>query len=242
MHTFILTRSMYTQNLCCQYTCIYWQFQCILYLYMLTVSIHSSLRTVLLTQSVMVLTHIADVRINVIIICSFVCRSGSQMRVCESHATFCYLDSKVAFLRTGLPWARTAHSIFGFPNLFLRLLCIHPSILHICSEKRYLSWPNTISSRTMPGCQTKPVPFHPWHLAWTFSPSSVGTCSYFAVWRRLRVGHPAFHHEDHTSSHWLPLVKPQIHSSWSSKEDQPFYHQHLMDFDRRVYWNNITRE
>ena len=43
MHTFIHTRSIYTQHFGVQYTCIYWQCQYILYLCMLTVSIHSSL-------------------------------------------------------------------------------------------------------------------------------------------------------------------------------------------------------
>ena len=70
--------------------------------------------------------------------CSFVCRSGSLMRVCESHATFCSLDSSIAFLRTRLPWARTAFSTFGCANRFLRLLCIHPAMLHICSHAEAL--------------------------------------------------------------------------------------------------------
>ena len=56
------------------------------------------------------------------------------MRVCESHVTFCCLDSNIAFLRTRLPWARNALSTFGCTNLCLRLLCIHPSMLHICSH------------------------------------------------------------------------------------------------------------
>jgi hypothetical protein len=43
MHTFIHTRSIYTQHFGVQYTCIYWQCQYILYLCMVTVSIHSSL-------------------------------------------------------------------------------------------------------------------------------------------------------------------------------------------------------
>ncbi len=43
MHTFIRTSYVYTQYFCVQYTCIYWQCQYILYLCMLTVSIHSSL-------------------------------------------------------------------------------------------------------------------------------------------------------------------------------------------------------
>ncbi len=43
MHTFIHTRYIYTQYFCGQYTCSYWQFQYILYLCMLIVSIHSSL-------------------------------------------------------------------------------------------------------------------------------------------------------------------------------------------------------
>jgi hypothetical protein len=30
-------------------------------------------------------------------------------------------------------WARTVFSTVGCANLFLRLLCIHPAILHICS-------------------------------------------------------------------------------------------------------------
>ena len=69
---------------------------------------------------------------------SFVRRSGSMMRVCESHATFWSLDSKIVFLRTRLPWARTALSTFGCANLFLRLSCIHPSMLHICSHAEAL--------------------------------------------------------------------------------------------------------
>ncbi len=52
--------------------------------------------------------------------CSFVCRSGSLIRVCESHATFCCLDSRIVFLRTRLPWARTVFSTLGCANRFLR--------------------------------------------------------------------------------------------------------------------------
>jgi hypothetical protein len=70
--------------------------------------------------------------------CSFVCQSGSLMRVCESDTTFCSLDIKKTFLRTRLPWARTALSTFGCANLILRLLCIHPSMLHICSHAEAL--------------------------------------------------------------------------------------------------------
>ncbi len=66
------------------------------------------------------------------------CRSGSQMRACESHVTFCSLDDDIAFLRTSLSWTLTVLSTFGCSNLFLCLLCIHPSILHICSEAESL--------------------------------------------------------------------------------------------------------
>jgi hypothetical protein len=63
-----------------------------------------------------------------------VCRSGSQMRVCESHATLCSLDSKIAFLRTRLPWEHTALSTFGCTNLFLCLLCL---FIHDILEERF---------------------------------------------------------------------------------------------------------
>ena len=46
-----------------------------------------------------------------------------------------------------------------------------------------------------------------------FSPSSAETCSYYAPWRLLRVGHVSFHHVDHTFSRGLSLDKPEIHSS-----------------------------
>ncbi len=98
-----------------------------IYMYILTVSVYT------------ILIHVDS--FNTLLIenrCSFVCRSGSQMSVCESHATFCSLDSKIAFLRTRLPWTRTARSIFGCANLFLRLLCIHPSMFHICSHTESL--------------------------------------------------------------------------------------------------------
>jgi len=103
--------------------------------------------------------------------CSFVRRCGSLMRVCESDATFCSLDSKITFLRTRLPWARTALSTFGCANLILRLLCIHPRCSTYARMRRHSSSPNTISSRTMPGCQTKPVPFHPDILHERFHPA-----------------------------------------------------------------------
>ncbi len=95
--------------------------------------------TLLLTQSVLVLTLSVGVRINVIIwivhtllVCEFVCRSGSLMRVCESHVTFYCLDSNIAFLRKRLSWSHTVLSTFGCANLCLRLLCIHPSMFHTC--------------------------------------------------------------------------------------------------------------
>ncbi len=111
-------------------------------------------------------------------------------------------------------------------NLFLRLMCMQPSMFHICSHAEALSSsPNTISSRTMQGCQTKPVFHCPFSSITScmnvFTPSSAETCSYYAPWRLLRVDHPAFHHADHTFSHGLPLTKPQVHSSWSWKQDQP---------------------
>ena len=70
--------------------------------------------------------------------CSFVRRSSSLMCVCESHATFCCLDSNIVFLRTRLSWVRTAFSTFGCDNRFLCLLCIHPLMLHICSHTETL--------------------------------------------------------------------------------------------------------
>ncbi len=50
---------------------------------------------------------------------SFVRRSGSLMFVCESHTTFCCLESSIVFLRTRLSWARTAFSTFGLWISFL---------------------------------------------------------------------------------------------------------------------------
>ncbi len=96
------------------------------------------MRTLLLTHSVLVLTHSTSVRINVIIISvkrPHLVRLwvGSLMSACKSHTTFCCLDNNIVFLRTRLPWARTARSTFGCANLFLWLLCIHSSILHIYS-------------------------------------------------------------------------------------------------------------
>ena len=115
---------------------------------MVTVSIHSSL-----CDNENPTTHSISVGLDVSVVlvlesmssssesstpCSFVCRSGSLMRVCESHATFSCLDSKITFLRTRLPWTRTVFSTFDYDNRFLRLLCIHPSILHICSNAEAL--------------------------------------------------------------------------------------------------------
>ena len=70
--------------------------------------------------------------------CSCVCRSGSLMFVSESHETFSWLDNRIAFLRTRLTWSRLAFSTFGCTNLFLCLLCIHPS-MHVL-EIGTLKW------------------------------------------------------------------------------------------------------
>ncbi len=50
----------------------------------------------------------------------------------------------------------------------------------------------TTSSWTMSGCQTKPVPFHPWHLTWTFFTrisSCQATNSLFMVLVESRTKH-----------------------------------------------------
>ncbi len=72
--------------------------------------------------------------------CSSVRRSCSQMFVFVSHTTVWCLDYIIVVLRTRLPWSRTAFSTYGWDNLFLHLLCIHPSILHImiCSDAEAL--------------------------------------------------------------------------------------------------------
>ena len=93
--------------------------------------------------------------------CSFECRSGSLMRVCESQATFCCLDSRISFLRTRLPWARTAFSTFGWTNRFLCLLCIHPSILHIWSHVETLVMTDHNFFANHVRLSKKPVTFHP---------------------------------------------------------------------------------
>ena len=115
---------------------------------MVTVSIHSSL-----CDNENPTTHSISVGLDVSVVlvlesmssssesstpCSFVCRSGSLMCVCESHATFCCLDSNITFLRTRLTWAHTTLSTFDCVNLFLLLLCIHPSMIHICSHTESL--------------------------------------------------------------------------------------------------------
>jgi hypothetical protein len=133
---------------------------------------------------------------------------GSMMFVCESPVHWCLSVSPmqlyVVWIETWPVWGRGCH---GHELLFLHLVssicscscCV--STLR-CSTydhmQRHSSSPNTNSSRTMTGCQTKPVSFHPWHLVWTFSPSSGGTCSYCVPWSLLRVGHADFHHADNT--------------------------------------------
>ncbi len=121
---------MYTQYLWCQYTCIYWQFQCMLYLYMLTVQYtphwepYYSLN-LWWSWHVLLVSESKSSSSSSWTPCVFVRRSGSQMSVYESHETFCSLDNIIAFLRTRLPWAHSVRSIFGCDNLFLYLLCIH---------------------------------------------------------------------------------------------------------------------
>ena len=116
---------VYTDSFSIYYTYACWQFQYTPHCVLMT--------TLLLTQSVLVLTLNAGVRINVIIIwivhtllvCEFVRRSGSLMRVCESHVTFCCLD-------TG-PHVNT----MSWVEYFIFLSWVELSTLFFCHE---LSW------------------------------------------------------------------------------------------------------
>ena len=142
----------------------------ILYLYILTVSIYSSVcvnenpttprtlnqcwswRTVLVPES----SSSSEMSSP----CSSVRRSCSQMLVFVSHTTVWCLDYTIVFLRTRLSWTRTVFSTFGWDNLFLHLLCIHPSILHIMiysdtetlviTEHNFLGNHVRLSKRTFP--------------------------------------------------------------------------------------------
>ena len=62
-----------------------------------------------------------------------------------------------------MSWSRTAFSTRGCANLFLRLLCIHPSMLHICShtealvitEHNFFANHTRLSNKTCPfSCMT----------------------------------------------------------------------------------------
>jgi hypothetical protein len=57
---------------------------------------------------------------------------------CVSQQLPTWLDNNITFLRTRLSWTRTVLSIFRCVNLFLCLLCIHPSMIHICSHPESL--------------------------------------------------------------------------------------------------------
>ncbi len=115
----------------------------------------------------------------------------------------------------------TAH--IARANLFLRLLCIRPSILHIWSDPEALVITEhnfflnhvRLSNKTCP-CSSITSCMN------IFTPSSPETCSNYAPWRLLRFGYTVFHHAGHTFSHGLSLTKPQVHSSWSWKQTNHF--------------------
>ena len=95
-------------------TCIYWQFQYILYLYILTVSIHSSLWV-----NENPTTHSIGVALGA----KWWCQNQRHW-IWIVHTLF--VCESVRFLRSRLSWTRTDFSTFGCTNLFLHLLCIHP--------------------------------------------------------------------------------------------------------------------